>query len=175
MSDAHLPIPVRASKQRVHAFAERAASRLGYNAGGSIHDLVGRLGGVIEHSDPFEEGPPESIFVRARGDFTVLISSLTSPDRDRFTIAHELGHYILHFPKVQDRYPNEPMKATRWVDESDETQRRAEWEANWFAAGFLMPEAEFRSVFQGNLDAVAKHFGVSRSAAGVRANSLGLS
>jgi Zn-dependent peptidase ImmA (M78 family) len=33
--------------------------------------------------------------------------------------------------------------ATRWVDETNENLKRAEWEANWFAAAFLMPSGAF--------------------------------
>ena len=69
------------------------------------------------------------------------------------------------------------MVATRWVNETDEEQRRAEWEANWFAGAFLMPKAEFEQVFQkkgGSLSSVAAYFGVSGHAADVRAKTLGL-
>jgi len=69
------------------------------------------------------------------------------------------------------------MVATRWVDETDRVQQRAEWEANWFAASFLMPSDDFRVVFRGSsgsISRVASKFTVSEPAAKIRASSLGL-
>lgn len=170
-----LPIPTHASKTAIHTFAEGAVKKLRYTVGGSITDVVALLGGSIEHSDPFEDDIPESIRVEKKGDFTIFISSFTSSERDRFTIAHELGHYLLHFPKVTSELPSAKMKATRWVDETKKDQVRAEWEANWFAAAFLMPKADFQGKFdQGKIDLVAEYFGVSEAAIKVRAKSLGL-
>jgi len=64
-----------------------------------------------------------------------------------------------------------PMRATRYGSDL------AEWQANWFAASFLMPEAEFRRIHNetgGDAYAIAKHFAVSASTASVRAKSLNL-
>lgn len=175
MDDYRDPVPTRASKANVYAYAEEAAKKLSYVPGGSIKGVVSRLGGTIEHSDPFEERIPESIRVEAKGDFKISISSLTSTERDRFTIAHELGHYLLHYPKLLVEDPKAKMAATRWVNESSGDLVRAEWEANWFAAAFLMPKAEFKSKWNGtNKPEVAEHFGVSEAAAEIRAKSLGL-
>ncbi|MGO8494498.1 ImmA/IrrE family metallo-endopeptidase [Rhizobium ruizarguesonis] len=175
----HRPIPTRASKDRIHAFAENIADQLSFGPGDDIEPLIRRLGGKIEVKNPLNyAGPfPESIVVRASTDFTIFVPSLTSVERDRFTIAHELGHLALHYPVFSQKYPGEPMVATRWVDENDQDQKRAEWEANWFAGGFLMNGAVFRETFagnSGNLALVALRFGVSKSAAEVRAKNLQL-
>ena len=101
---------------------------------------------------------------------------MTVPERDKFTIAHELGHLILHYPLVARENPGVPMCATRWVDESNADLVRAEWEANWFAAAFLMPSDEFIARYQsGGLSPAALRFKVSVPAAKIRAKSLGLS
>ncbi|RDI52409.1 uncharacterized protein DUF955 [Microvirga subterranea] len=67
------------------------------------------------------------------------------------------------------------MVATRWVDENDPNQKRAEWEANWFAAAFLMPATAFQQALatRGSLKSVANFFGVSARAAEVRLETLG--
>ena len=68
------------------------------------------------------------------------------------------------------------MRATRWVDETDKSQKRAEWEANWFAAAFLMPKDNFTADYKAlGLASVAAKYGVSTTAAEIRAKSLGLS
>jgi hypothetical protein len=173
------PIPVNASKANVSAFAENAAHRFGFGAGDPVEPLVSRLGGRIRFRDPigFESKVPESIVVKPDRTFTIYLPTMTSVERDRFTVAHELGHYFLHYPLVRERDPSTTMIATRWVDENDAAQQRAEWEANWFAAAFLMPSEQFREAhrkFSGNLNRLAGHFVVSTQAADIRIKTLGL-
>ena len=67
------------------------------------------------------------------------------------------------------------MIATRWVNEDNEALKRAEWEANWFAAAFLMPSAEFKEIYEAmgrSTEFTAMQFGVSPKAAEIRAQSL---
>jgi Zn-dependent peptidase ImmA (M78 family) len=138
--------------------------------------LITKLGGTIVYRSAGSGDVRESIRVDGEGRFTVYLSSITSAERDRFTIAHELGHYVLHFPMVRRKYEANAMIATRWVDEDDPEQKRAEWEANGFAAAFLMPEDSFKEQFHRNrsIPVVANIFGVSAQAAEVRAKTLGL-
>ncbi|MCK1393384.1 ImmA/IrrE family metallo-endopeptidase [Bradyrhizobium sp. 1] len=174
-----LPIPTNATKDRVHGFAEEVAEKLAFAPGDPIEPLVGRLGGQIEYKNAldFKSSIPESIKIDPSRRFKIFLPSMGSSPRYRFTIAHELGHLFLHFPMVSERDPNAGMIATRWVDDNDtEPLKRAEWEANWFAAAFLMPSAPFRSMlaaFGGNIASVATRFGVSVQAAEIRAKTLG--
>jgi predicted transcriptional regulator len=176
----HLPpIPTNAPKATIHNFAEQVAERLGFGPGDPMEPLVARLGGRVEYRAPVisQNRLPESIVVESPRKFTIFVASITSPERDRFTIAHELGHLFLHFPLVAQQHPGETMAATRWVDETDKVQQRAEWEANWFAAAFLMPTSKFRSAFTeygGSLGRIASRFGVSSPAAEIRAKTLHL-
>lgn len=113
--------------------------------------------------------------VRSSTDFTIYLPTMTSPARDRFTIAHELGHLFLHYPTLARDYPGQVMIATRWVDDDDPDQKRAEWEANWFAAAFLMPANAFTQAYRcESPEEVSDSFGVSMQAVTVRAKSLGL-
>lgn len=61
------------------------------------------------------------------------------PNRQRFTIAHELGHYLLHSSTIQDLYLDHSFKVLLRDDRSSEGIDEAEREANLFAAEFLMP------------------------------------
>lgn len=171
-----VPKGIGAPKPSVEKFAENVAKQVEFEAGDSIEELIERVGGRLEvgtsGSGDEESG---SIVARALDDFTIYVSRHTSLKRDRFTIAHELGHLLLHLGPLKKADPDAVMRATRWVDEDDAGQRRAEWEANWFAAGFLMPSNEFKEIFEAQgLGGVQSHFGVSGSAAQVRAKSLGL-
>jgi Zn-dependent peptidase ImmA (M78 family) len=164
-------------KAKVHTFAEDVARRLKFKHSDAIEPLVARLGGRIEYktADLSTDKLPESIIVRALSDFTIFLPSITSVVRDRFTIAHELGHLFLHYPLATTADKNAVMVATRWVNENDEALQRAEWEANWFAAAFLMPSTDFEHAYKINnrsIEITAAQFGVSPKAAEIRAQSL---
>lgn len=174
MSEYVLPIPGYYSKAAVGKSAEALAQELNFEIGDALEPLVEELGGsiVYGHTDD-DEVDGGSIVVRDYDDFEVILSEFTSPSRDRFTIAHELGHLFLHFPLVAAQNAGCTMRATRWVDNRDSDQQRAEWEANWFAAAFLMPEEPFlKSVDEQGIRYAAVKFNVSSSAAGVRLSSL---
>lgn len=173
------PVPTSASKAKISVFAEGLAARLGFQPGDALEPIVAMLGGQIVYHNPVTQSgrPPESIRIYAPRRFVIYIPSTTSMERDRFTVAHELGHFFLHYPMVNRTQPDVCMVATRWVDETDAEQQRAEWEANWFAAAFLMPSVAFAREFAEkgrNLDSVASRFCVSMAAARVRAKNLGL-
>lgn len=169
------PIPTNASKANVSAFAEQLADNFEFEPGDAIESVVTQLGGSIAYRNPVGSEKPESIRVEPTGAFRIFLPSVTSISRDRFTIAHELGHFFLHFPLVKDQSPGCGMKATRWVDENNQALQRCEWEANWFAASFVMPRQIFTSTYRDSgTRGVAERFGVSETAASVRARSLGL-
>lgn len=65
------------------------------------------------------------------------------------------------------------MVAARWVDDTDESHRRGEWEASWFAAAFLMPQKTFEDACSRlDLPGVAGVFAVGLAAAELRKTSL---
>lgn len=171
------PVPTRLLKAAVYDFAETLASRLKFRYSDAIEPLVVRLGGRIEYktANISESKLPESIIVRSFNDFTIYLPSITSAVRDRFTIAHELGHLFLHYQIATSGSKDVAMVATRWVDETNEALKRAEWEANWFAAAFLMPSEDFRKIYDStgqSIIATAAQFGVSPKAAEIRVQSL---
>jgi len=170
------PEPIMASRDKIWEFAENVATKLSFSSGAPIEPFVFHLGGRIVYKNAISGAPaPESIEIRTRNDFTIYLPTLTSPARDRFTIAHELGHLFLHYLAAMKRNKDIIMVAYRWVDANDPQQQRAEWEANWFAAAFLMPQEKFKSAFDAkDINDVAQLFAVTVHAANVRAKSLGL-
>lgn len=87
-----------------------------------------------------------------------FVNGAKPADRVRFSLAHELGHTIMHFGEVVDL-------------------RAAEQEANEFAAAFLMPANEIRSDFRGtvtlaDLAAIKRKWRVAMQAALVRARAI---
>jgi Zn-dependent peptidase ImmA (M78 family) len=96
-----------------------------------------------------------------------------SPGRRRFTLAHELGHWICHCLAGRTA----PMYCrSDQVGLPNGEVRQLEREANVFAAELLMPERLIRKSYKGSqrLDDVAAHLGVSKDAMGWRLFNLGL-
>ena len=169
-------MPLGASKAGVQSFAEEVADKLDFSAGDSIEDLVTRVGGrLVVGTSGFGDQDSGSIIAREANDFDIFVSRHTSLKRDRFTIAHEIGHLVLHLPRIKKDDPDAYMRATRYVDPDDSVQQKAEWEANWFAAAFIMPSAVFTKAFrQGGVEMAASVCGVSVNAADIRSKNLGL-
>ena len=165
----------RLSKAQVHSFAESVAKQLGFSAGDDIRALIGQLGGQIDIEDTLLSDPEHtgSLYVESPSKFRIVVPSHTSPERDRFTAAHELGHYFLHYLWAKKKNPQFPDRVVAYRRGSE----RIEWEANWFAAAFLMAEDDFREAFDstgGEIRKIADIFGVSPAAVEVRAKGLGL-
>lgn len=94
-----------------------------------------------------------------------------SQGRRRFTIAHELGHWVCH---VQEG--NGAPVFCRAADLTERVDHQLEREANVFAAELLMPEQEVRREFSvcGSIDEVASAFDVSTEAMHWRLFNFGL-
>ena len=100
------------------------------------------------------------------------MSGDTPTRRHRFTIAHELGHWICHAREAEQAQPSYCRKQ----DISQDADRAIEREANVFGAELLMPEGAVRGVWAA-LPAVAElasKFDVSAMAAQWRLYSFGL-
>jgi Zn-dependent peptidase ImmA (M78 family) len=112
---------------------------------------------------------------------TIGVNARHAAGRQRFTIAHELGHFLLHSNRelfVDKDY------VVHFRDENSSTGcDPVEVEANQFAAELIMPEVEVRQLFseqrfdiddEGALRKLARRFQVSPTAMAVRLSSLGL-
>ncbi|WP_243040558.1 ImmA/IrrE family metallo-endopeptidase [Dyella sedimenti] len=81
--------------------------------------------------------------------------------RDRFTAAHELGHFVLH---------DNPLARSFRSSENLEVFRDSEWQADNFAGEFLMPVEVVRKYPDAYI--LAAECGVSEIAASVRISEL---
>lgn len=156
------------SNRAISAYAERVGKHHEVYAEGraDLGKLLNALGGKVDVSDSFFA--QEALTVHEPGNFVVHLPPMTSDRRDRFTIAHELGHYFLHY-----LYPKkgEAMSFGRGA------RNRAETQANVFAASLLMPADLFCDAHHrlgSDWWALADAFGVSPRAAEVRAQVLGI-
>ena len=166
MAHYRKPKPINFSKQAVHDLAEEIAADLKYTIGSPIGPIIESLDGEIIEQNFWElpETNDGSIEIESDGSFKIFIPDYVTDLRKRFTVAHELGHFVLHYV-LQDGPENEwRLRARRYT--KGETDR-TEWEANWFAAGFLMPKSKFKRTFRrlrGDVATISRKFGVSPDA-----------
>lgn len=118
---------------------------------------------------------------RENSQYIIYINPTETPERQRFTIAHELGHFLMHKDVLShegdefvDSLKQAVISLNRSNDVKESTERKREIEANQFAAALLMPEKEFKKIFleSNDLEKIASLFRVSQSAATVRAKEL---
>ena len=94
----------------------------------------------------------------------ILINRNRAPSHQRFTLAHELGHFFMgHGERARDT-----KKQLRLKDP-------VEFSANRFAAAILMPEELVEKAIQKrkSVAEMARNFGVSEEAMGYRLQNLG--
>lgn len=110
-----------------------------------------------------------------KGRVVIGVNSAHHPNRQRFTIAHEIGHFILH--RGMKLHVDEDFR----VNLRDGSVNDEEVDANSFAAELLMP-TEFVSrdtqklgpIDQQGLERLARRYQVSSRAMEIRLTNLGL-
>jgi Zn-dependent peptidase ImmA (M78 family) len=143
-------------------------------------ERIARELGVDVVSKPLATDVSGLLIRPAEGATAIVVNERHAPVRQRFTIAHELGHLQLHKgrPLVVDHVR---------VNLRDARSRAAvdieEIEANAFAAELLMPRALILAAMHRVLDStpagqlaadLAHGFGVSKEAAEYRLVNLGI-
>ena len=99
----------------------------------------------------------------------IYVNATEPEPRRRFTIAHELGHWV-----CQCLEGTTAPVYCRDKDVSTAADRALEREANVFAAELLMPEPDVRANAAISIDAAAVRLGVSSQAMHWRLYSFGL-
>ena len=101
----------------------------------------------------------------------IFVNSRDSENRKKFTIAHELGHWILHKEKLE----SEPEKyaVLYRIPLGRAQDDPIEQEANYFAANLLVPEEMLIARRDKKTeDELAREFHVSRDVIGYRLSDL---
>jgi Zn-dependent peptidase ImmA (M78 family) len=120
---------------------------------------IAQRNGVEVVFDPFRKF---SDVVAGFCDFTnrkLYVNSSDAINRQTFTVAHELGHWLLHrdyFLDHPDEYPYLPR-----FQKTDKNDPR-EQEANCFAANLLVPSRLVKDLRNFPVAALARAFAVSR-------------
>ncbi len=146
---------------------ERAQSKAPVDVVGLANDL-----GIRVRYKTYEDDISGEL-VRVDGErFEIFVNALDSVTRQRFTIAHELGHFIYHRDLIGDGVGDD--RAYRRTDQStyhdNRISRKEEREANRFAATILMPGHLIASLQDDGLSrrAMADQLQVSEHALAIR-------
>ncbi len=115
--------------------------------------------------------------VTKNADRTVIeVAALDAASRRRFTVAHEIGHALLHLKDVPNgSYTDSRTQLFRLANVTPLSDP-AETNANQFAAALLMPDEWVRLAHQRtrNVADLAREFNVSVDAMTFRIKNLGL-
>lgn len=139
------------------------AQKLGYKVYRATFKKPGISGGVKFLQENQHQGDQH------KGE--IYVNAEDAPRRQRFTIAHEIGHCIMHREQHQEGIL-EKIDMFR----NPENHNAEEAEANEFAASLLMPEYMVRDAWKrwGSTEILADIFKVSISAMSYRLYNLGL-
>jgi len=140
-----------------------------------VNNLARRLGITVKSSH-LDDNQSGYIRKEINGGFTIGLNRSDGEKRQRFTLAHELGHYFLHsdlliaggshFDRLYSGH-----------NESGVLSPREEAQANRFAAELLMPKQQVSRIWTSERPEhwrMATQFGVSSKAMAWRLVNLGL-
>jgi Zn-dependent peptidase ImmA (M78 family) len=119
----------------------------------------------------------------------ILVNKAHHPNRQRFTVAHELGHLVLHEVEGKDQlFFDQHIRVYQRVGEASAdlyktegstTTPEMEREANLFAAALLMPSALLKYAAlehdlwdEADVESLARTFAVSGQAMSIRLQQL---
>ena len=118
---------------------------------------------VSVQSQPLEDGFSAFLLVK-EGNATAFVNSDHHPNRRRFSLAHEIGHFVLHHQptkKLDDLFLD---KSVALYTRKDHHSNDMEREANEFAASLLMPRDLLEKYVNKNDLDIEDEFDVSRLA-----------
>jgi Zn-dependent peptidase ImmA (M78 family) len=139
----------------------------------SVEHVASHLGIAIEKADLGKDC--SGVLIRQRSRAVIGVNRTDFLSRQRFTIAHEIGHFVLH---KQLTYVDAEYAVNFRDLESGSGTKTEEVEANRFAAALLMPESSVKNEFDARrfdlagdddeLRLLAQKFGVSAQAMAIR-------
>lgn len=138
-----------------------------------VNELARKLGLRVHHTLSLPETVSGAIKrEQARGEepiFRIFVNANDHRRRQRFTLAHEIAHYVLHRDMIGDGITDDAMYRSSLGDDYER-------QANRMAASILMPAQLVRQYYRGgmiSLAPLAEMFDVSSDAIRIRLKELG--
>ncbi len=161
--------------EQIEKIVEQLHQKFGVkNVPVQIEDIASKLEIKIKKA-PAPSDDISGLLIRKNGRALIGINENESHVRQRFTIAHELGHFFLH--PAKDAFVDYRDNQTGIIRSSKERQ------ANMFAASFLIPQKQITldvkriakgGIFDSEIEILAKKYDVSKEAMNYRLINLGL-
>ena len=166
------------SKQREQATqaAQRLLAQAGVREAPVPVEAIARNAGVTVQFIPMDDEMSGMAFIKGAARVAV-VNAVHHPNRQRFTLAHELAHHVLHQAYLTEKV-HVDTAVLRRNQRSSLGADVKEVQANAFAAELLMPRSLLRKY--GRIDindeiavqTVANQFKVSVTAMAIRLESL---
>lgn len=107
---------------------------------------IARSAGITDVRAMETEGHSSALAIdMAKAQAVILHAPSLSPQLRRFAVAHQLGHFLMGMPSGDRQCSNRDLAESR----RDTPERKAEMQANRFAAGLLMPKPLFAASVEG--------------------------
>lgn len=177
---------MRTPRHQIEEIVEELLTENGVSSPPVPVEFLARTKGlpIVEQAmDSDVSGALVSLGNRSHG---IAVNAAHAPVRKRFTVAHELGHYLReHIP--EDDHLDWGFTVIRRDGRSSDATDLQEMEANFFAACLLMPKKMLRadvdsmrgfhgevSIDDAEIQRLAKRYGVSKVAMQYRLMNVGL-
>ena len=131
--------------------------------------------GIKVSNAVFSDASLSGMIAKRGTSSTLLVNDNDTISRKSFTIAHELGHLLLHLhTDIDGEFVDNELDFFR--TESSDGSKAHEVKANQFAAALLMDADLVRKYWNEfrNLEVLCEIFQVSETAMGIRLSSLGV-
>ena len=142
----------------------------------NIEAIIRSLGIQLDKKAELHDDISGQIERISDNNYRISVNNNNHYYRQRFTMAHELGHYLYHFDLlgdgVDDNTAYRSVPNGRFYNQN--IGSREETEANRFAASILMPETLVRHVWNSkkSVSETARTFQVSSHAMEIRLRGL---
>lgn len=161
-----------------------------FSAPVDLEKLSAHLGATI-HTEPLED-EVSGMLVVTEGTKHIVVNKNHHQNRQRFTIAHEIGHLCLHHKNGDQLFVDTKLAVYHRIGAASSNAYSApnstttcdeERQANNFAASLLMPEALLRTYIDSrqldisdefDVSLLANAFCVSEQAMSIRLNNIKL-
>jgi len=163
------------SKEQIESSVQRVLGRLGVDCYRGINPVeVANLMGLGVYNAEFEDPTVAGALIQEGEDFRILVKASDNIERKRFTVAHELGHFVLHRNLINSEFVDNQETLLRSEQGEGAEFERIEYQANFFAASLLMPKVEVKKLLSDgmSIEDTASLFGVSPAAMRIRATAI---
>lgn len=124
-------------KRKIQAMVEALLAENGIEEAPVPVSQIAEAKGARIHLDHLE-GDLSGFLYRDKDKAVIGVNTSHSPSRQNFTVAHELGHLLLH--DQEQLHVDRDFRVRLRSDVSSQGTDEAEKEANFFAASLLMPK-----------------------------------